>query len=75
SSEVRQALHELLRHLDERFDPGDAASLDLARCVDRVGREMDFTRWRQTEGKGKREFPDADQRIDENVVDFARRFK
>jgi len=48
SAEMRQALHELLRPLDV----GTAASVDLVRCVERVGREMNFGRWRSTEGKG-----------------------
>jgi len=75
SGEMRQGLHELLRHLDAGLNPGAASSVDLVRCVERVGREMHFSRWRQTEGKGRREFPDADQRIDEGVAVFARRFK
>jgi len=36
---------------------------------------MDFPLWRQTPGKGQREYSDADQRIDEGVAEFARRFK
>jgi hypothetical protein len=69
AAEWQQALHELLRYLDV-----DAtASSDLARCVERIGRAMDFGHWRQT--AGQREYPDVEQRIDESVRDFARRFK
>ena len=75
SGEMRHSLHELLCQLDADFDSGTASSVELVRCVERIGRAMDFGRWRQTEGKGLREYPDRDQRIDESVTDFARRFK
>src|SRR5262249_10286375 len=75
SGESRHALYERLRHLGKDLDVRAAWEVDLVRCVERVGEERDFSHWRQTEGKGRREYPDADQQIEERVKDFARRFK
>src|SRR5205823_1495304 len=75
AGELRLALHRLLHHLDPGFHPGAPSAGELGACVDRVGREMDFERWRQTEGKGRRVYPDAEQHIDDSVAAFVRRFK
>ncbi len=75
AAELRELLHGLLRHLDRSFNPADPANRDVGRCVDLVGREMDFGLWRDTEGKGLRNYTDAAGPIDAAVSEFAGRFK
>jgi hypothetical protein len=74
-AELRTALHRLLSSLDRSFDPRTPVNQDLGHCLKRVAEEMDFARWRQSEGKGKRKYPDEKQPIDAGVAAFAARFK
>jgi hypothetical protein len=68
--ELRAALNRLARHLDPTF-PGGSPAI----CLERIDREMDYKAWLATEGKGQRTYTDEEQRIDERVTEFARRFK